>query len=104
MAILPFVRCLNNFSIRVKLDARDSYLREPNGTQFPCRGGTCNYTWKVYANGRQVGKAVNDSGGTFEYSFGKKGVYMVTVYICRGQDRIDCGGSGSQIVVNGSDN
>ena len=86
--------------LKVKLDARDSYLREPNGTKFPCRGGPCNYTWKVYSNGTQLGKAVTDSGGTFEYSFGKKGVYMVTVYICRGRDRIDCGGSGSQIVVN----
>ncbi|MEO7837904.1 MAG: hypothetical protein ABIU06_00955 [Anaerolineales bacterium] len=85
--------------LRIKFDARDSYLREPNGTKFPCRGGPCDYTWKVYANGTQLGKSVTDAGGTFEYSFGARGVYLVTVDICRGRDKLDCGGAGIQIEV-----
>jgi len=85
--------------LRIKFDARDSYLREPNGTKFPCRGGPCDYTWKVYSNGTQLGKSVTDAGGTFEYSFGDRGVYLVTVYICRGRDKFDCGGAGVQIEV-----
>ena len=85
--------------LRIKFDARDSYLREPNGTKFPCRGGPCNYIWKVYSNGTQLGKSVTDSGGTFEYSFGDRGVYLVTVDICRGRDKFDCGGAGIQIEV-----
>lgn len=85
--------------LRIKFDARDSYLREPNGTKFPCRGGPCDYTWKVYSNGTQLGKSATDAGGTFEYSFGDRGVYLVTVYICRGRDKLDCGGAGIQIEV-----
>jgi len=85
--------------LRIKFDARDSYLREPNGTRFPCRGGPCDYTWKVYSNGTQLGKSVTDAGGTFEYSFGERGIYLVTVYICRGRDKFDCGGAGVQIEV-----
>jgi len=85
--------------LKIKLDARDSYLREPNGEQFPCRGGACEYAWRVYSNGQQMGKSENNSSGTFEYSFGKNGAYLVTVWVCRGRDKIDCGGSGVQIVV-----
>jgi hypothetical protein len=85
--------------LRIRFDARDSYLREPNGTKFPCRGGPCHYTWKVYSNGTQLGKSVTDAGGTFEYSFGERGVYLVTVDICRGRDKLDCGGAGIQIEV-----
>lgn len=86
--------------LSVKLDARESYLTDYDGQRHVCRNGPCHYTWKVYANGQQIGKSVTGSGGTFDYRFGKKGIYTVTVWICRGQDRLDCGGSGIQILAN----
>ena len=86
--------------LNIRLDARDSYLLEPNGTRLSCRGGPCRYTWVVYSGGQQIAKSDDDSSGTFEYTFGKKGTYTVTVFVCRGRDRIDCAGSGTQIVVS----
>jgi hypothetical protein len=86
--------------LSVKLDARDAYLTDYDGQRHVCRDGTCHYTWKIYSNGQQIGKSVTDSGGTLDYKFGKKGIYTVTVWICRGQDKLDCGGSGIQIVVS----
>jgi len=86
--------------LSVKLDARETYLTDYGGQRFVCRNGTCHYTWKVYANGQQIGKSETGSGGMFDYRFGKKGIYTVTVWICRGQDQLDCGGNGIQILVN----
>jgi len=85
--------------LKVKFDARESYLTDYGGQTYVCRNGACYYTWKVYSGGRQMGKSVTDSGGTFDYAFGRQGTYMVTVWICRGKDRVDCGGSGAQIIV-----
>jgi hypothetical protein len=85
--------------LTVKLDARASYLTDSDGQTYVCRNGACYYTWKVYSGGQQLGKSVTDSGGTFDYTFGKQGTYMITVWICRGKDGADCGGSGAQIVV-----
>lgn len=92
-------RATGKAPLKVKFDARDSYLRESNGIHFPCRGGACFYTWKVYSNGQQIGRSENNSSGTFEYSFGRNGAYLVTVWICRGRDKIDCGGGGIQIAA-----
>ena len=86
--------------LNIRLDARDSYLLEPNGTRLSCRGGPCFYTWSVYSGGQQIGNAENNSIGTFDYSFGKNGTYTVTVVVCRGRNKIDCAGSGTQIVVS----
>jgi hypothetical protein len=83
----------------VKFDARDSFLRESNGIQFSCQAGTCYYTWRVYSNGQQIGRSANNSSGKFEYTFRQRGSYSVTVYICRGQDRTDCGDTGTLIEV-----
>jgi hypothetical protein len=85
--------------LTVKLDARQSYLTDYDGQTYVCRNGACYYTWKVYAGGQQIGKSITDSGGTFDYTFGKQGTYMVTVWVCRGRDGVDCNGSGAQIVV-----
>ena len=85
--------------LKVKFDARESYLTDYGGQTYVCHNGACYYTWKVYSGGQQTGKSVTDSGGTFDYTFGKQGTYMVTVWICRGKDGVDCGGSGAQIIV-----
>ena len=83
----------------VKLDARASYLTDYDGQRYVCRNGACYYIWKVYGDGQQIGKSVTNSGGTFDYKFGKRGTYMITVWVCRGRDGVDCGGSGAQIIV-----
>jgi hypothetical protein len=83
----------------VKFDARDSFLRESDGTQLSCQAGTCYYTWRVLFNLQAKGNSVNNSSGKFEYTFRERGTYTVTVYICRGQDRVDCADSAIWIVV-----
>lgn len=83
----------------VKFDARDSIMHEPNGAQLSCRTGPCNYTWRVYSGGLQLGKSENNTSGRFEYVFRERGTYIVTVYICRGQDKVDCGSSTTWIEV-----
>jgi hypothetical protein len=83
--------------LTVKLDARDSFLRAPGGEIYGCKSGACVYTWEVYAGGQRIGKPVNNSTGTFQYSFGKKGSYFITVVVCRGGGSSDCNGSGAQI-------
>lgn len=85
--------------LTVKFDARDSIFHESNGTQISCRSGACYYSWRVYSNGQPIGRAETNESGRFEYTFRDKGTYTVTVYVCRGQDRKDCGGNGIIIVV-----
>lgn len=82
--------------LRVKLDARDSFLRAPGGEIYGCRGGACIYTWEVYSGGQRIGKPAENSSGTFQYSFNKKGLYFITVVVCRGNESSDCNGGGVQ--------
>lgn len=100
IVLLTASRSSGKAPLRVKFDARASYLTDYDGQRSVCQNGPCNYIWKIYSNGQQIGKSKTDSGGTLDYSFGKKGTYTVSVWICRGQDRIDCGGSGMQITVS----
>ena len=86
--------------LTVKLDARDSFLRAPGGEVYGCKSGACVYTWEVYSGGQKLGKSVNNSTGTFQYTFGKKGTYFITVVVCRGGGSSDCNGSGAQIIAN----
>jgi len=99
VVILTASRNTGRPSLTVKFDARESYLREPSGKHLSCRGGPCFYTWRVFSGGSQIGGSDNNSSGTFDYNFSKNGSYRVTVWICRGKDRIDCEGSGVQIEV-----
>jgi hypothetical protein len=85
--------------LRVKLDARDSFLRAPGGEIYGCKSGACNYTWGVYSGGQRIGKPEYNSTGTFQYNFGKKGSYFITVIVCRGSGSSDCNGGGVQIVA-----
>ena len=100
IVLLTANKSSGNAPLKVKIDARESYLTAYDGQRFVCRNGPCNYIWKIYSNGQQIGKSKTDSGGTLDYSFGKRGTYTVSVWICRGQNRIDCGGSGIQITVS----
>ena len=85
--------------LTVNFDARDSYLIASDGQQYPCRNGTCNYTWKVVSDGQKLEKSQLNSSGKFQYTFGKRGKYLISVWICRGKDAINCGGNGIYIEV-----
>lgn len=99
VVILTASRNTGRPPLAVKFDARDSYLREPTGRQLSCRGGQCYYTWRVYSSAGQIDASDDNSSGTFDYNFSRKGSYRVTVLICRGKDRIDCGDGGVLIEV-----
>ncbi len=98
IVLLTTNKSTGNTPLKVKMDARESYLTAYDGQKYVCRNGPCSYTWKIYFNDQQVGKADN-SGGTFDYTFGKRGTYKVTVWVCRGRDKVDCGGGGIQITA-----
>ena len=99
IVVLTATKTSGRAPVKVKFDARDTYLTDYDGKRYVCRDGACYYNWKVYLRDEQIGRAVNNSGGTFDYSFTKKGTYRVTVWICRGRNEIDCNGSGIQVVV-----
>ena len=80
----------------VKLDARSSYFRDSTGAVFPC--GACNYTWQI-RQGSEMIYGPEKGQGTFEFRFGAKGTYFVSVFVCRSNSTTDCGGSGSLVVV-----
>ncbi len=98
IVILAANKSTGNTPLKVKMDARESYLTAYDGQKYVCRNGPCSYSWKVYFNDQQVGKADN-SGGTFDYTFGKRGTYKVTVWVCRGRDKVDCGSGVIQITA-----
>lgn len=85
--------------LSVKLDARDSFLRDAAYKIYECKSGPCTYTWEVYSGGTKLGKTVSNSTGTFQYKFGKRGMYMITVVVCRGGGSADCNGGGVQFDV-----
>lgn len=85
--------------LRVRLDARDSFLRAPGGEIYGCKSGACVYTWEVYTGGQRIGQPLDNSSGTFQYTFGQRGLYFVTVVVCRGGGSSDCNGSGAQFDV-----
>ncbi|MGE5378644.1 MAG: hypothetical protein ACM3XO_26620 [Bacteroidota bacterium] len=83
--------------LRVRFDARNSYLREADGTVLPCVA--CNYTWQIrQGSGTILGPKTG--AGTSEYNFTKRGTYFVSVRVCRNGSTIDCDASGMTITVN----
>ena len=99
IVLVAYDRSAGRPPLKVNFDARDSYLIDSDGQQLRCRSGACYYTWKVILNGRQLDDPATDTSGRFQYVFGKRGTFLVTVWICRGKDRVDCGGDGIYIVV-----
>jgi hypothetical protein len=84
--------------LTVKLDARTSYLRAPDGTIFECSKGACSYTWYVYFNGVQFTEPL-ETRGNVDFKFDKRGTYFVSVYICHGAENPICASGGTVIVV-----
>lgn len=84
--------------LSVKLDARDSFVRAPDGTLFECRRGGCRYVWYIYLNGKPFIEP-RETNGTLEIKFDKRGNYFVSVYICHGADSPTCASGGTVVIV-----
>lgn len=70
---------------QVNFNAQDSFITFTNGTTSSCfnNPNACTFTWTVSLGGKIV-YGPKDGGAGFSYKFEKKGVYFVTVTICRG--------------------
>lgn len=85
-----------NAPLRVRLDARESYLRNETGSILPC--GPCNYTWQI-RQGANIIFGPERTQGTLEFTFVAKGSYFVSVFVCRSSSTTNCGSSGTPIEV-----
>lgn len=67
----------------VNFNARGSFVQFVDGSVAAC-GSTsfCTFTWAIYRDQKRV-VAPFQGQGTFSYTFSGKGVYSVTVYVCR---------------------
>ncbi|MFN8461037.1 MAG: hypothetical protein U0X93_04610 [Anaerolineales bacterium] len=84
--------------LKVKIDARDSFLRAPNGDIFKCRNGACSYTWYLTLPGGQPVKQT-EKGGYIDFMFDKKGNYYINVNVCHGADNPTCASGGTVVIV-----
>lgn len=84
--------------LKVKIDARDSFLRAPNGDIFKCRNGACSYTWYLTLPGGQPVKQT-EKGGYIDFTFDNKGTYYINVYVCHGSDNPTCNSGGTNVIV-----
>lgn len=77
--------------LSINFDARTSYVKFADGSTMPC-GTTsfCSYAFTVYRDSKYYDKADNNTG-VLSYTFGAKGKYSVTVYVCRGKACSDDG-------------
>ncbi len=96
--ILTTNRTSGNRPLQVVFDARNSFFVAPDGSQFDC--GACEYYWEVRKDGQTL-FGPSKEPGNFMYTFGARGTYYVSVYVCRsGNTTIEnCGGSGVPITV-----
>jgi len=86
-----------NRPLEVRFDARNSYFIAADGTRFNC--GACQYFWQIRKDGVTI-FGPKEENGNFTYTFGAKGTYYVSVYVCRTGSTTDCNGSGTEINVN----
>lgn len=71
--------------LRVNFNARTSYAQFADGSIVACETKRlCDYTFTVYHDSKLVDTFKNNDG-VLSYTFGGKGQYLVTVYVCRGE-------------------
>ncbi len=82
--------------LSVNFNARDSFVKFEDGSVAVCgQSNFCAYMWAIYRDQKQV--VVPFQGdGTFNYTFSGKGIYSVTVYVCRANV---CADDGTVITV-----
>lgn len=72
--------------LRVTFRADASYVTFPDGSVETCKyAHVCSYTWDVREQNGQTIHGPVTGGSEFSYEFSRRGVYMVVVYVCRGQ-------------------
>ena len=82
--------------LKVNFDARSSYVKFTDGSMAACGNNRfCSYVFAIYRDGNLVEK-ISNNNGLLSYTFGAKGKYWVTVYVCRGES---CEDDGVEIAV-----
>jgi hypothetical protein len=80
----------------VNFNAKNSFVQFADGSVAVCgQANFCTYTWAVYRDQKQV-VAPFQGQGTFSYTLSGKGIYTVTVYVCR---TTVCDDDGTQVTV-----
>ena len=75
----------------VNFTAKDSSIRFSDNHVSVCSASrACTYVWAIYLNGKAIVKPT-EGGESFNYTFMRKGSYLVTVYVCRGTTCADDG-------------
>lgn len=95
---LSYDKSAGRSPLTVKFDARESYLLDSDRKQHPCKYGSCNFTWKVILDNRQLSKSTVDSSGRLQYTFEKPGRFLIALWVCR-KDVGICAGAGVYILV-----
>ncbi|MBI5953063.1 MAG: TIR domain-containing protein [Chloroflexi bacterium] len=71
--------------LMINFDARTSYIKFADGSMIPCGNNPfCSYSFAIYRDSKFVDRISNNTG-ILSYTFGAKGKYFVTVYVCRGE-------------------
>lgn len=72
--------------LRVTFRADSSHVTFPDGSVETCKyAHVCSYTWDVREQNGPIIHGPVTGGSEFSYEFSKRGVFMVVVYVCRGQ-------------------
>lgn len=72
--------------LRVTFRADSSHVTFPDGSVEACKyEHVCSYTWDVREQNGPIIHGPVTGGSEFSYEFSKRGVFMVVVYVCRGQ-------------------
>ena len=71
--------------LKVNFDARESFVTFADGGPSVCgMNRFCSYDFEVYCNSKFI-KRMSNNDGLLSYNFGAKGIYFVSVYVCRGE-------------------
>lgn len=81
--------------LNIQINARQSFVKSPDGSIMTCTQSTCSFVWSIY-QGDQIIYGPREWEGTFSYTFKSAGMYFIKVKVCRGTV---CGNGGIQIVA-----
>lgn len=81
--------------LNIQINARQSFVKSPDGSTTTCMQSACSFVWSIY-QGDQVIYGPREWEGTFSYTFKSAGMYFIKVKVCRGTV---CGNGEIQIVA-----
>jgi hypothetical protein len=71
--------------LKINFNARSSCVKFADGSLSACGNNRfCSYEFAIYRDGTLVEK-ISNNDGILSYTFGSKGKYWATVYVCRGE-------------------